>query len=584
MTDTDDSKEKLENILQKWHEVKSVGFLTEEMCEYLCGIRDGIKLSDSSQPNDKILERLEPIFAQLQQRHQEDTSKQMLQKGKIQFDCRLLNPSDNYSKPFDEDEEYFIKNGQLNEKQLAYLANHKDYHKSAQQKAIELEEEEKNAEMKTLEAIEKIKQKNLYSLLKNYIKRYGLTVVGNDYMKLSVLLERENLNIDFKIIVQVMKKIKTEIDYEEFKKRMLSSTPKDISEYIHNYLEISGDSYDKNISLLEKLFAEQNTTCKNLPDVINKARDDLEINRFAQSLSSGMESITIKDCDKMTGKEFEHFVGNLFEKMAYLVEVTKHSGDQGGDIIAEKLGRKTIIQGKRSSSKITNKAVQEVVAAKNHYNADDAMVVTNNYFQNSAIELAKSNKVTLIDRGNLQEWIKDYPVTKTNKESQTEIISEQQPDLPLLKDELLVKILNDLEGPDRVPIPERMFVKHLIKDGKFTENSARSMVDGMEFDKKIYQPKKGAYNTVTKEILAQIEAKEKEEEQKRNSRIAKMQLFLDTLRRQEGDNKVEVKEDILIDELVGTGKFTQEDARNHIRMMLREANIYESRPGCYNRT
>ena len=40
MTDTDDSKEKMKNILQKWQEVKSVEFLTEEMREYLYGIRD----------------------------------------------------------------------------------------------------------------------------------------------------------------------------------------------------------------------------------------------------------------------------------------------------------------------------------------------------------------------------------------------------------------------------------------------------------------------------------------------------------------------------------------------------------------
>jgi len=68
-----------------------------------------------------------------------------------------------------------------------------------------------------------------------------------------------------------------------------------------------------------------------------------------------------------------------------------------------------------------------------------------------------------------------------------------------------------------------------------------------------------------------------------HSEVSKMQLFMDVLKSLEGDNKIAVEEKLFITELVKSGKFTEEDARNYLRRMLREASIYESRPGHYNR-
>lgn len=57
--------------------------------------------------------------------------------------------------------------------------------------------------------------------------------------------------------------------------------------------------------------------------------------------------------------------------------------------------------GKKILKKVGIKAVQEIVSAKNFYNAHRCMVITNNYFTDSAINLAKSNNVKLIDRDKL---------------------------------------------------------------------------------------------------------------------------------------------------------------------------------------
>jgi len=68
-----------------------------------------------------------------------------------------------------------------------------------------------------------------------------------------------------------------------------------------------------------------------------------------------------------------------------------------------------------------------------------------------------------------------------------------------------------------------------------------------------------------------------------HSEVSKMQLFMDVLKSLEGDNKMAVEEKLFVTELVKSSKFTEEEARNYIRRMLREASIYESRPGHYNR-
>ncbi|HXV66416.1 MAG TPA: minichromosome maintenance protein MCM [Nitrosopumilaceae archaeon] len=68
-----------------------------------------------------------------------------------------------------------------------------------------------------------------------------------------------------------------------------------------------------------------------------------------------------------------------------------------------------------------------------------------------------------------------------------------------------------------------------------------------------------------------------------HSEVSKMQLFMDVLKSLEGDNKMAVEEKLFIKELVKSGKFTEEEARNYLRRMLREASIYESKPGHYNR-
>lgn len=113
----------------------------------------------------------------------------------------------------------------------------------------------------------------------------------------------------------------------------------------------------------------------------------------------------IADIDKMDGVQFEKYLGYLFQAQGYKTQVTKAAGDYGADLLLQKDGKKIVVQAKRYSKNVGIKAVQEAQAAIAHYGASEAWVVTNSDYTAAADELAKSNKVRLINREALIEMI-----------------------------------------------------------------------------------------------------------------------------------------------------------------------------------
>ena len=67
------------------------------------------------------------------------------------------------------------------------------------------------------------------------------------------------------------------------------------------------------------------------------------------------------------------------------------------------------------------------------------------------------------------------------------------------------------------------------------------------------------------------------------SEVSKLSTFMETLRSLEGDDKSPVSEQDLVDELIKSEKFKDEDeVRRFVRKMQNEASIYESKPGYWN--
>ena len=113
------------------------------------------------------------------------------------------------------------------------------------------------------------------------------------------------------------------------------------------------------------------------------------------------------DFDEMDGWEFEEYVAELLMRTGFIhVEVTKGSGDQGVDILAQRDGVSYGIQCKHYTSKVPNKAVQEAYAGAEFYGCEVPVVVTNSYFFPSALELADEIGVELWDRDRLKQLIR----------------------------------------------------------------------------------------------------------------------------------------------------------------------------------
>lgn len=131
--------------------------------------------------------------------------------------------------------------------------------------------------------------------------------------------------------------------------------------------------------------------------------------------------------DYMDGYKFETFCASVLEKRGYEdVEVTKGSGDQGVDIIAVRDSVRYAIQCKCYSNAVGNKAIQEVYTGKNFYNCQIGVVMTNNYFTKSAIELAKSNGTILWDRDSLNSFMKESGYCTSVEENTKTVLEEKE--------------------------------------------------------------------------------------------------------------------------------------------------------------
>jgi restriction endonuclease Mrr len=108
----------------------------------------------------------------------------------------------------------------------------------------------------------------------------------------------------------------------------------------------------------------------------------------------------------MSGPEFERFMADLLRQKGYEVEETPLSGDQGVDLILPDLdGKRVVIQLKRWTGPVGNKAIQATFAGIAHYQADEGWIITTSTFTKSARELARSTSVRLIDRDELTDWL-----------------------------------------------------------------------------------------------------------------------------------------------------------------------------------
>ena len=141
-----------------------------------------------------------------------------------------------------------------------------------------------------------------------------------------------------------------------------------------------------------------------------KARAETRIEEIAQRTPPGavLNQKPLSDPrvfdPQMDPFDYERHCALLLEQAGWDARVTQASGDQGADIIATKGGRKIVVQCKLYSQPVGNKAVQEIYTAKQHQQADEAIVVSNAGYTIPARQLAATTGVHLLHHQELASF------------------------------------------------------------------------------------------------------------------------------------------------------------------------------------
>lgn len=129
----------------------------------------------------------------------------------------------------------------------------------------------------------------------------------------------------------------------------------------------------------------------------------------------------VSDADYMSGVQFEQWCAKLIVAIGGKnVQLTKGSGDQGVDIIADIDGIKYAIQCKCYSRPLGNKPIQEVNAGMVYYGCQRGVVMTNNYFTSGGKQLAQAVGIEL--------WERDFIVALINElEKENKAVTKKTP-------------------------------------------------------------------------------------------------------------------------------------------------------------
>lgn len=241
------------------------------------------------------------------------------------------------------------------------------------------------------------------------------------------------LNEYDQLTIKLIRSTEFNFDYANFVSQVKYHVKEDIRQAIYSWIGEVGSRYRQELPLFIYYLWDSQTFIDDIsfndPKIspagtplasqalIKKIRErceeiylDIQVTRFKKTLENFDPNnyLNIYKIDSMTGFEFEDFLVRLFSTLGYDVEETRKVKDQGADLFVSRFGKKVVIQAKNYKDSVGNAAVQQVLSAKAFFNCDEAMVITNNHFTPSAIELAEKTGVKLLDREELEKFIDEY--------------------------------------------------------------------------------------------------------------------------------------------------------------------------------
>jgi len=157
----------------------------------------------------------------------------------------------------------------------------------------------------------------------------------------------------------------------------------------NDYGKVTSDNRHKAI---EEFVASVDIDVSVLPydEIVELIFEQLSLKK-AQDLSAGFDVESVPS----DGHAFEEWVAEALVGYGWTAKVTRGSGDQGIDVIAERADKRLGFQCKLYSAPVGNKAVQEAHAGKLFYGLDGVGVISSSGFTRSAKDLALMTGVGL---------------------------------------------------------------------------------------------------------------------------------------------------------------------------------------------
>jgi restriction system protein len=117
---------------------------------------------------------------------------------------------------------------------------------------------------------------------------------------------------------------------------------------------------------------------------------------------------TLNDLKNLSWKEFEEYVGSLFAKLGYTVEVTGGLQDGGIDLIVRKEDRISLVQCKNYRvNKVTLSMVRDFYGAMNaNLNFEVGYFITTGIFTLDAKHFAEDKPIELVDGARLIDYVR----------------------------------------------------------------------------------------------------------------------------------------------------------------------------------
>lgn len=226
------------------------------------------------------------------------------------------------------------------------------------------------------------------------------------FEELKKVMGSNKINVTYTELEKFINDRKYEIYSREMEKKINVNEYKNTEDLVNDYIVIYGKRSinEVNIKTLSVLSGKDYSELKEeIESEYNRIQTTYKLNKLEEELFSGEEVKDISYVDSLSGFEFEDFLKELFQSFGYSAEDLPYSNDYGADLIISKGTNKIVIQAKNYNGNVGNKAVQEVVSAKVYYKCDLAMVITNSYFTQNAIETAKGSDVIMINRDKLDK-------------------------------------------------------------------------------------------------------------------------------------------------------------------------------------